>query len=63
MFLAFLSTVWKWVKSGDNPAHSPYNGTVKNYLKRDKSSTKQARDIKFYLWDGIRWFYRSHVQN
>ena len=48
---------------GDNPAHFPYNGTVKKYQKRDKSSTKYTRDIKYYLWDGMRWIYRNRVQN
>ena len=50
MFLAPLLTVWKWVKSGDNPAHFPYNGTVKNYQKRDKLSTKHAIPFKIRQW-------------
>ena len=33
MFLASLSTVWKWVKSGDNPA--PYSGiTTKSAINQ-----------------------------
>ena len=62
MFLATLSMVWRWVKSGDYPAHSPYNGPVKNYLKRDKSSTNHARDIKHHLWNGMTlWEPRSKL--
>lgn len=38
-------TLWNWVKSGDNHAHSLYNGQVENYEKCDKS-IKCARDIK-----------------
>ena len=35
ILLILLTIVWKWVKSNDNPAHSPNNGMVENYSKCD----------------------------
>lgn len=34
------------MKSDDNPVHSIFNGTVKNYKKSDISINKYVRDIK-----------------